>query len=742
MKRILSLALTILMLLSLAACGAPEANAPASEPAATQTPASAPAETAAPEPTAPPTYEDAELARAVELGIGAYREDDPNVTYVEFFAMLDKAVELIDSARLAEWRGKFPEARADTSEINRGNAMCAVFSLAEFLGGEYWQHNRHESIQWDAPAPWDTNEWSISETYWGDLMRFPAGFGGVTEPDGSNFGGTAYSYSMGCTSRRSGESIFDFDVAQSSMRCADLLTYEEALCAVLRFYEVTESSSQRIPTELDAEISAAADERRQAILDTPTEVMVSGTSYYVSVSGSDDNDGLTPETPWQTLQKASDAKLKSGDGVFFKRGDIWRGEYLVAQSGVTYSAYGEGAKPAFYGSPENGADADKWTLLEGSDNIWVYHIDLPECGTLVFNDKTAGIKIMPYLQNGAYTMPDDSGAPFDVAGVLTENLSFYSDDKHFLMYEEAYSHNKADCKLYLRCDEGNPGEVFASIEFCTWINIASSDKGLICAAPDSVHTAITIDNIEVKYTGVYGININSASLLSVQNCVVGWIGGCVTNYYTYDETVRFGNCVGSFGTIDGYSVKNCWLYQAYDAGISDEGKATDHGSPTADHHSGVLHTGNLIEACTYGIEMFIECDIPDQNAYMKNVVLSDNMIINSGYGWGYQRKNKDWAAAIQVHSYQHEIIDMRFENNVLYRSRTALIICWAGTDTPPQLSGNTYVQDNFAALAYWQVVEDGVQYDNQYTFDDSAPDVVRDIMGDANVVVAPLSYPS
>ena len=49
-----------------------------------------------------------------------------------------------------------------------------------------------------------------------------------------------------------------------------------------------------------------------------------GTAYYVSSSiGNDNNDGLTEQTPWQTLQYAEEQVTKPGDVIALKRGDVW-----------------------------------------------------------------------------------------------------------------------------------------------------------------------------------------------------------------------------------------------------------------------------------------------------------------------------------------------------------------------------------------------------------------------------------
>ena len=98
------------------------------------------------------------------------------------------------------------------------------------------------------------------------------------------------------------------------------------------------------------------------------ELICEGTAYYVSNDGNDENNGLSPQTAWATLQKVNSARFSRGDGVYFERGGTWRGQ-LWAQEGVIYSAYGEGAKPNIFASPENGADASKWSLLDGTDHI-------------------------------------------------------------------------------------------------------------------------------------------------------------------------------------------------------------------------------------------------------------------------------------------------------------------------------------------------------------------------------------
>ena len=71
--------------------------------------------------------------------------------------------------------------------------------------------------------------------------------------------------------------------------------------------------------------------------------------YVDSVAGDDVNAGDSPEAAWASLGRVSNADLKPGDTVRFKRGGVWRGT-LTPRSGamgapITYAAYGEGEKP-------------------------------------------------------------------------------------------------------------------------------------------------------------------------------------------------------------------------------------------------------------------------------------------------------------------------------------------------------------------------------------------------------------
>ena len=108
-----------------------------------------------------------------------------------------------------------------------------------------------------------------------------------------------------------------------------------------------------------ADVDSLAEALKAEILNSESRYTVAGDVYYVSCDGDDAADGLSEKTPVRNIEKVNEMPLKPGDVVLFRRGDLWRG-HIVAQDGVTYSAYGKGPKPRLYGSPFNSGSPEHW----------------------------------------------------------------------------------------------------------------------------------------------------------------------------------------------------------------------------------------------------------------------------------------------------------------------------------------------------------------------------------------------
>lgn len=152
------------------------------------------------------------------------------------------------------------------------------------------------------------------------------------------------------------------------------------------------------------EFDDQAEAMKRRIRETRDEITVTGTTYYVAEHGDDHNDGLSPERPWRNTKRVSEAPLRSGDGVLFRRGDVFRGQ-IICREGVTYAAWGEGAKPAIYGWEKNLADENLWTLADEEHHIYRLNEKILDCGTLVFNGgERHSRKLIPSFIDGRFCL--------------------------------------------------------------------------------------------------------------------------------------------------------------------------------------------------------------------------------------------------------------------------------------------------------------------------------------------------
>ena len=435
-----------------------------------------------------------------------------------------------------------------------------------------------------------------------------------------------------------------------------------------------------------AELDVLEAKRIEEIKNTPSMDLsnITGKIIYCSSStGNNANDGLSPEKAVKDVAKALSI-VKNGDAILFKRGDIWR-EKWQAKSNVVYSAYGEGAKPTFYGSPENGADPEKWTLVhedkETGALIWKYYNEkLTDIGTIVFDDGKDGGFAMKELPkyNDKWLVRGKNDVAYDWKKELDRNFEFVH------MAESAskiINIGAATGPIYFRCDNGNPGKVFESLEFNTRINV-------ITAASENV-----FDNLCVKYGGSHGIGAGTVKNLRVQNCEIGWIGGSIQNYDSTDGSATpFGNGIEVYGGCDGYYIENCYVYQCYDAGITHQ---ISRGSTADTREDNILYKDNVITDCVYNIEYFLSASDNRPSAVRKgdNVVFEGNLLRRAGYGFGSIRPAINNQRNIRSGNSKNEFTNYVIKNNILDRAVHELTQTYSDYDsTAPDYEGNVYIQ--------------------------------------------------
>ncbi len=524
-----------------------------------------------------------------------------------------------------------------------------------------------------------------------------------------------------------------------------------------------------------AGIDAKADTLKSGILGTKNTIDPStykkGTVYYVSSSmGSDNNSGKSPAAAWKTLDKVNAAGLKEGDAVLFKRGDLWRGG-LKTQSGVTYSSYGSGEKPRIYGSPENAADASKWSLMPGTNNIWVYYRDMNDVGELVFNGGDSYARRIYFSFNWEtkeYYRYNSTTVKFDILTELNADLTFFSaanskyetktvDRGDGLMYNLAGMPmiNDAECvgKLYLRCDAGNPGEVFDEIEFCT---MAKNQYGHIVTGDLN---RVTIDNLCLRYGGVHGIGGGDNDGLTVTNCEIGWIGGNVHSWVPFGDqdkiykTVALGNAVEVARSCTNFTVANNWIYQCYDTAITNQSSfdSSNYRQRTVEN---LQYRDNLIEYNSNAFEIWLSGNLPEnQTPIMKNILVEGNICRFTGYGFGFEsRPNKDVGGFLSggfsgKGAKCNRAENFVIRNNIFDRSGEAIpMFCqWAGkVEWLPKMEGNTYINNyghRFGQLGIKSDAELNLAYIDfknmsRHLWDFTIDDFIINQIGDKTATVA------
>lgn len=486
-----------------------------------------------------------------------------------------------------------------------------------------------------------------------------------------------------------------------------------------------------------SEIDKLAEKRKNEILTLPDTPLSGGAVYYVSAAGDDQNDGKSPDTPWQTLERVSSFDFAYGDTVRFRRGDTFRG-FVKTRPGVKYCAYGKGEKPRLYGSEKNYADPALWEICDKEKHIWRLKEKSLDCGTLVFNNGAAhSRKLIPSYRGGRFVCRYDEEKEFVISDEMTNDLDIFWKYDDVLTEKPSKGEDypipaldwESRGELYLRCDGGNPGGVFSSIE-------ALARRHMFFVGTNH---GVTIENLCIKFVGTHAISAGTTRNLHVEGCEIGWIGGAIQHYSGTDpnypegrrgSVTRYGNGVEIYGGCDGYLVKNCYIYQVYDAGITHQ--ITTNGNKF--ELKNIKYIGNLVENCVYSIEYFLDENKGVDGSIIDGCLIEDNILRRSGYGWGQQRHNTHTPAHIKGWSYTNTARNFVIRNNVFDRAAYRMIHTVALDEAScPQMIGNTYIQHLSAPLG--QYGANRIAEPPNVVFDENAEKTLKEVFGDSDAKV-------
>ena len=361
-------------------------------------------------------------------------------------------------------------------------------------------------------------------------------------------------------------------------------------------------------------------------------------TYYISVSGCDSNDGLTPETPWKTIQKLN-SSVKCGDTICFKRGDTFYGQIRAPKGNTsttptTYTSYGEGTKPII--SEYKTARHNVWEAY--GDGIW--RIDLTNTNNIDGNVSELDTNVGFMKVNGSI-----KPRKFFELKKLEEQWDFYNDKQY------VYVKSIAD-----------PSTLANDIKFaCNIINLPFVDN-------------LWVEDIIFIGSGSHGIS-GTVNHATVRNCEFHELGGSELTTQ-FRPGVRYGNGLECWTDSSNVRVENCRFSNTFDVAITMQGNNVKRGWVN------MTFRGNVIWNCQQGFEIWSNGEF--ENTGFQNCVFENNVCIDTGYSWGYEvRGNKHCSAHLLIYQIECPLCDVIVRNNTFYNVKVTPIFKAGGLQAMP-----------------------------------------------------------
>lgn len=254
--------------------------------------------------------------------------------------------------------------------------------------------------------------------------------------------------------------------------------------------------------------------------------------------------------------------------------------------------------------------------------------------------------------------------------------------------------------------EGNPGEVYDSIEIASYGHVISAKSNN------------TFENLCIMYAGGHGITASTCTNLIIRNCEIGWIGG--TSQYIKDgKNTRYGNGIQIYGGCDNFVIDKCYVYECYDAGISPQYSNVGTNEVLLKN---IYYTNNVIDKCIYNIEYFVGKTVSGTaERYFDTMYYVGNILARSGEGWGMSPER---SACIKGWDHYNKAFDFIIKDNIIFAP--AYNAYHIGVDFDgwlPKFSGNTYILRRNS-----QFVKYGANGSTQYTFDSTAEQTAKNVL--------------
>ena len=305
--------------------------------------------------------------------------------------------------------------------------------------------------------------------------------------------------------------------------------------------------------------------------------------YYIDATGgSDSNNGLSPSSPWKTINKINKTSFfLPGDSILLKRGESWNETLTVLVGGtagasITLSSYGAGAKPII-----NGGAAAAIQARAANRGYWTIDgLDLRSSGAF---DNGASWAIY-------HNWWASNGVELPIPGWIVQNCSFNAGVMLFgpnTIVRNNVFDGTGNTSAAIRGAIMIRGEVSsgAVVELNTISNFANRGVWIMNAAHDPI----------VRYNLIHDIKLGNSD---------GWGSGI--DFDGYGSPVKRPNCYGN--TVYNCAGPGIWLENALD-------------------HPRVY--GNLVHDCETGIALMNYAT--NRNLAMNGEVLN-NIIYHVRFG--------------------------------------------------------------------------------------------------------------
>ena len=382
---------------------------------------------------------------------------------------------------------------------------------------------------------------------------------------------------------------------------------------------------------------------------------VRASDYYVSAQGNDAASGLTPATPWLTIEKVNKTQFAPGDAILFRRGDAWReGQALyglsngVAGRPITFGAYGEGAKPLILASKDI-SSSTFWTRSSG--NVWKTTVPINITTRDLTRRGWEHRQITPDVANLIFNNEESVG----VKKRFLDNLKAQGD----------FCLNLADTLLYLY-SETNPATYYRRIE-ATGIRNAENNIEIV----NGHH--LVFENLDIRYSKNNGLFLRDCTNIEIRTCDFSWIGGCYFPIDTFmnnprPNPARMGNGVQLWMGNSDITVRNCRFNQIYDAAISPQGQGAAYTLKNLRFHHNVMNN------CFYSFEFWGR----PATSSGDGIYFENNTCLNSGSGWSTaQRPDKGGAAHLKFFHSDMAFSNVFIRNNIFHKSVNSCLFSMA-----------------------------------------------------------------